>query len=252
MRKITIITLFFGLLATAQAQPANLPPDLQHVRQEVIDICRLNTLRTDNIAQIRQQLDPLVAQLGNWFIANRPINEVALTQVPWKSIWYDDPTIDDFSNITLGPVSFNLARDQVYQVIEDGFYYNISEREISYQGQTFSSVNFLKGAYELKRPSNPTNRGQTYLNLVDLQFVFNGIWPGALPDGVNLRLLVGATENKILPVVSVPGPIGSTGLLWNVYVDDELRIATGFEDVNPGVLDLYILLKVSETGPLLP
>jgi hypothetical protein len=48
--------------------------------------------------------------------------------------------------------------------------------------------------------------------------------------------------------VTIPtlGPIGITGELWNEYVDAELRIAAGFDDRKPEVIDLYILRKVTQ------
>lgn len=240
--------LTFTTVWTSSA--ATLPPELQSVRQQVIEVCRANTTRTDNIRQVRSQLDPLVDQLAQWFNANRPDNEVALTQRPWKSIWYDDPTIDEFSNASFGPISFSLDREQVYQVVEDGYYYNVSESTWRLFGIPFKVQNFLKGAYTVTRPASPANAGAARLNTVDLEFVFNAIKPGRLRDGIDLRRLVRGVNTRLVPTQRVPGPIGVTGELWNVYIDETLRISAGFEDVEPGTVDLYILLSAPKTGPL--
>jgi hypothetical protein len=247
-------TLLLALAAlvpfTSRAQPANLPPALVQQRAEIIALARANTLRDDNIPAIRAQLDDLIAPLAAWYNANRPANEVALTQQPWKSIWYDDPTIDEFSNSDFGGLSLRLDRDAVYQVVQNGYYFNISESTLTANGRSVRIQTYLKGAYDLINIPGPGNAGQPFLNVVDLVFVFNGLRFGPLPDNVDLVRLTRAANLRKLPVQRVPGPIGITGKLWNVYIDEELRISAGFEDDKPDELDLYLLLRAPKTGPL--
>lgn len=233
--------LGLSALALRAAPPANLPPDLVAVRSQVVAICRANTLRVDNIPAVRAQLDPLVARLAAWFNTNRPPNEVALTQRPWKSLWYDDPTIDEASNGSFGGTVYGLNRDAIYQVVEDGYYYNVSEVVIQKGRRTTKLQNFLKGAYTLANRPDAGNAGQPKLNVVDLEFVYNGARQGGLPAGLDLRRLVRAVETRRYAVSRVPGPIGITGQLWNAYIDDDLRISLGEQDDEPGVTDLYIL-----------
>ena len=236
------------MVSVARAAPANLPPNLVAVRQQVIDICKANTTRDDNIQAVRAQLSPLLAQLSAWFAANRPANEVALTQQPWKSLWYDDPTIDEFSNSSFGGFQLRLNKAAIYQVVENGYYFNISESTITTRQGTARIQTYLKGAYTVLNPASPANAGGNFVNVVNLRFVFNGIRFGPLADGQDLRRLTRSANARILPILQVPGPIGITGKLWNLYVDDELRISAGFEDDKPGELDLYILQRVARTG----
>lgn len=231
------------------APPANLPPELLAVRQQVIDLAKANTLRVDNIAAVRIQLDPWLDQLESWFIQNRPANEIALTQQPWKSLWYDDPTIDEFSNGSFGGFQLRLDRDKVYQVVEDGYYFNISESQLFVGKIPFTFRTYLKGAYGIVNPAGPGNAGQPFLNVVNLEFVYNGIKFGPLPDGLDLRRQARAANLRLLGVQRVPGPIGITGKLWNLYIDEELRISAGFEDDKPNELDIYILVRTPRTGP---
>lgn len=241
MIRLFVIALGLSALSLRAAPPATLPPDLVAVRSQVVAICRANTLREDNIPAVRAQLDPLVARLAAWFNTNRPPDEVTLTQRPWKSLWYDDPTIDEASNGSFGTTVYGLNRDAIYQVVEDGYYYNVSEVVIRKGRRTTKLQNFLKGAYTLANRPGPANVGQSRLNVVDLEFVFNAARQGGLPVGLDLRRLVKAVETGRYAVSRVPGPIGVTGQLWNAYIDEDLRISLGEQDDEPDITDLYIL-----------
>ncbi|HMO02977.1 MAG TPA: hypothetical protein PKC67_08005 [Kiritimatiellia bacterium] len=244
-----LVFFSFGITLAWSAPPVNLPTNLVAVRQQVIDIAKENTLRIDNIPAVRAQLDPLLDLLEAWFIQNRPANEIALTQQPWKSLWYDDPTIDEFSNGSFGGFQLRLNRDKVYQVVEDGYYFNISESRLFVGRIPFVFRTYLKGAYTIANPAGPGNIGQPFLNVVNLEFVYNGIKFGPLPDGIDLRRQARAANLRLLGVQRVPGPIGITGKLWNLYIDEELRISAGFEDDKPNELDIYILVRSPRTGP---
>ncbi len=234
------VCLIVGLGVTARA--AELPPDLQAVKQQIIDIATANTTNTENIPTIRAELEPLIAQLEAWFIENRPENEVALTQVPWKNLWYDDPDIS--FGFTFGPFSVNQPRDRIFQVVENGYYYNVSEFVLTIFESEIILQNYLKGAYTVVDPAGPTTNGQARRNVIALTFVFNGAFFGPVPKVIPLSLLVRAVDAQKLPVIPIPGPNGVTGRLWNRYVDADLRISAGFNTEEPEVIDLYLLRKV--------
>jgi hypothetical protein len=239
-----ILTLTLGtVFPSQQSQAAELPPELVAVKAEILAITAANTNNTDNIAAVRAELEPLIAQLETWFNANRPANEVTLTQVPWKNLWYDDPDIS--FDLQIGPLQLIQPRDQIYQVIENGYYYNVSEFQIRLFRNTTTFTNFLKGAYTILRPATPENLGEPKLNTVDLEFVANSIRSGEIPTRIPLSTLVRNVDRGTYPTIPVPGPFGVTGELWNRYVDADLRIAAGFDDSEPETIDLYILRKVS-------
>jgi hypothetical protein len=239
--RIGILALVCCLPAMVSA--AELPPELVAVKQQVISICAANTNELDNISEVRAELEPLIAQLEAWFNANRPADEVALTQVPWKNLWYDDPDIS--FNFSIGPLQLLQPRDRIFQVIEDGFYYNVSEFQIRLGRSTTTFTNYLKGAYTILRPATPQNAGQPRLNTVDLEFVANSIRSGVIPSRINLSTLVQRVDQGTVMTIPVPGPLGVTGELWNRYVDADLRIAAGFDDSEPQTIDLYVLTKVT-------
>lgn len=220
-----------------------LPRDLQEIRSQIIEIASANTTRTDNIPEVRERITPLILELARWYADNRPENELAMTQVPWKNLWYDDPDIG--FNVDFGIFTVNLDRTQIYQVVEDGFYYNVSEIDVSIFFIPFQLQSYLKGAYTVARPADESNIGEGRLNTVDLEFVANSFLVQALPRGADLRGLVEDVESGDLSTIPSPGPIGVTGELWNVYLDDSLRISIGFDDSAPDVIDVYILERAT-------
>jgi hypothetical protein len=229
--------------AATDLRAADLPPELVAVKQQIIAIASANTTKLDNIDAVRAQLNPLVAQLETWFNANRPANEVALTQVAWKNLWYDDPDISfDLETPLFG---FRLDREQIYQVVRDGYYYNVSETELRLGPVRFTLQNFLKGEYTILRPADANNVGQPRLNTVDLEFTYNGVWFGKISRRIPLTSLVERVDAGRFPAIAVPGPLGQTGELWNAYVDGDLRIAAGFNDNDPETIDVYVLTKVT-------
>lgn len=238
--RIFAVMLIVGCSMAARA--AELPPDLQVIKQQIIDIAAANTNNTENIAAVRTQLEPLIAQLEAWFIENRPGNEVALTQVPWKNLWYDDPDIA--FDLQLGPLSLSQPRDRIFQVVQAGYYYNVSEFRLTLFDWQVSLQNYLKGAYSIVDPATPDTTGQDRRNVIALTFVSNGVFWGTIPRFIPLSWLVQAVDNGQLPVIPVPGPIGVQGRLWNRYVDADLRIAGGYNVNQPEVIDLYLLKKV--------
>ena len=236
--------IFVGVVIThvSRIQAAELPPELQTVKQQIIDITTANTTNTENVPAVRQQLEPLIAQLEAWFVENRPENEVDLTQVPWKNLWYDDPDIA--FDLDLGFLKIGQPRDRIFQVVEAGYYYNVSEFELSVFGQSLTLQNYLKGQYSILDPSGPGTDGQPRRNVIALEFVFNGLWFGRIPEAFPLSWLVRAVDAKAFPVVPTFGPYGVTGRLWNRYVDNDLRIGAGFTTDAPETIDLYILRRV--------
>ena len=84
--------------------------------------------------------------------------------------------------------------------------------------------------------------------MVDLEFVDNRLRPGRLPKGNDVAGLADRVDRRWRVTFPIPGPIGITGQLWNLYVDRDLRISAGNQDDDPGVTDLYILRAVQNVG----
>lgn len=224
--------------AEAVRTPA-LPPRLQAVKARIIELASANTTRGDNIAQVRAELDPLVNELETWFAAHRPSNEVELTQGAWRSLWYDDENIDADRPVV------KIDRDQIYQVVREGDYYNVSDNPVKLLGLRVGTTHsFLKGNYDIVDRPTADNRGQKRLNVIDLEFDDNRLRFGKIPRGADLRGLVDAVDAGERFTLPIPGPKGITGQLWNAYVDKDLRISRGQQDDDPGVTDLYVLRRV--------
>lgn len=237
------IAMLYTAASAPAAPPDTLPPDLRQIRSRILAITFLNTDRSDNILRVREQLEPLIAPLAEWFNDNRPADEITLTQQSWRNLWYDDPDIEAFSSVDFGPIGFEQDRRSISQVVEDGYYYNVSQSTVRFFGRTLTFQNFLKGAYTIAHPAGPGTSGEPRRNVVDLEFVANGIRLGPLPLFMPPSTLVEQVESGRRSLIPVPGPIGVTGKLWNLYIDEDLRISAGIDDDEPDVIDLYILTR---------
>ena len=172
-RKMFVVLGFFGSIFAViseipalarQVSPNGAPilsaPDLMATLEiQIFEIANANTLRTDNLASVHNQLQPLVDELIK--LAPRRTETQKLPEVvgSWKNVW---------SDLNISP---NTNLSQVYQVVfADGFYYNIS-RERSAEGDRTS---FLRGAFA------------DNTDYLDIQFTRQFFITGWLPSGTNL------------------------------------------------------------------
>jgi hypothetical protein len=229
------------------------PATVADLKARILRIAREHTNDTErsDIAAARLELNPLVAQLARHFAANRPADELAMTQRGWHSVYFDDPDIDR------QPAFLKLNRSQVYQVVEDGFYYNIAKQSVVACGVPLLTLrSFLKGEYTVKELPPVDIDGLPRPNVIQLRFVDNRASIGDLPAGASLEAQVRFVDSistepdafrrflQGIQAPQVPGPYGKRevrGELWNVYLDADLRICYGRDETNPGVVDLYIL-----------
>jgi hypothetical protein len=198
-----------------------LPKAVQAAKDAVINIASRNTTRLDNIKQVRSELEPHVRVLNAYFVANRPSNEVELTKGTWKSIWFDDADID---RVRALPIN----RDKVWQVVKDKYYYNVSESNFRIGGiKTFPVQDYLKGVYTITQPAadDPYNRK----NIISLTFDDNKAWFGNVASEGSLSALVARVDANDAFTLTVPGPKGIRGELWNLFVDNDLRIGAGLQ-----------------------
>jgi len=221
---------------TAPSMPS-LPPAVAAAKARLLELASANTLNPD-VKGVRAQLEPHVKLLSDWFAANRPDNELALTRGTWKSLFYDSPDLDR------GPIK--LDKTDIYQVVEDGYYWNISESKPKLFGIPLGTVQgFLKGNYVISDAPGPDNRGQPRLNVINLEFAETRVKLGGLPRDVDLRKLADEVNDRRTFTLPSPGPRGVRGQLWNLYVDDQVRVAAGINAGDPNDLQLYVLRRTT-------
>lgn len=229
----------FLLLSMSNVALATLPPEVEAAKAEVIAISQANITNWGD-PTIQAQLDVQVEILADYFAANRPADEVDLTIGPWRAIWYEDGTLasgDPFGII-------NSDVNNSYQIVADGFYYNVGAIELNLGFTTIRGTSFLKGEYTIANTPDASNTGERGLNVIDLEFVDNSIKFGRLPTWIPLTRIVDFVERGFGLGVSVPGPIGVTGELYNLYIDEDVRIAFGDNDTGSDVGNgLYVLVR---------
>lgn len=238
-RRASSLTAADQYVAPAGRVRQALPADVARAKQAVLAITRENTTRSDNVAEVRAKLQPHLDVLSAHFNANRPANEVELTRGSWKSLWYDDPDIDSDSSFR------QPARDRIWQVVKDDFYYNVSETKPKLFGLPLGTIqSYLKGNYEIVDRLPPaTEGGPERRNVIALKFAGNRARLGKLPSGGSVAKLVDDVEGRDRFTLPVPGPRGITGELWNLYVDADIRISAGIQggESRSKNIDLYIL-----------
>lgn len=202
---------------------------MSRAKNQIREICAANTYRTDNYPDVVRALRPHLQQLlqrsprPRGLQAQRAAEQEKARRVlgVWRQLW---------SNLAIGPVPYDLG--QSYQVVGQGFYWNLSQ----YPG----AVGGLRGAYVL------TPRG------LAVRFTRAVLAPGPTLQGLpaaGLTQLAGQLEQG--GGRRVPGPVGITGLLTTLYVDEDLRVAGGeqtplFDDFGrvlvPGRIGLLFVL----------
>ena len=115
MLKAMITTL--SVLGSVPSEAAT----IADLKAAIITIAVANTERTDNVAAVRAQLDPLVEELGSFQSLTKQEKD-QLKVGGWKQLWTDDAADTRSNNV------FSRAlREQTYQVVFDnGVFYNIS------------------------------------------------------------------------------------------------------------------------------
>ena len=224
-----------GLLAicgSAFAQDAGTQERLNDLKTKILEIAIENGDNRNNLVEIRRELEPLVAEISEFQPTVDATEELDQLVGSWKEVWSDD--------IEPEPPGFTTDRDGVYQVISsEGYFYNIGELD---GPLGFTATGYLRGVYR-----------DAGINLA-IEFTDVGVQLRGVDRVGSLVQKVEDIESGASNLLPIPGnatapngPIGATGLLRNLYIDDEIRIATGSNDAD-GVQDLYVLTRV--VGPV--
>ncbi len=178
-------------------------------------VSNANMTRTDNVASVRAQVDPLVDKLARHFGRRTVAAKLPLVAGAWRQLWTDFPY----------PMTSFLSMDsrQVYQVVSaDGHYWNIGDQKaIGFLGLT----GVLRGKYSASGTK------------LAIEFTAVGFRFGRLGRNVGLVDLADDLESGDSYYLSLPGggaapkgPVGIKGTLETVYVDGDLRVDRGTQE----------------------
>jgi hypothetical protein len=191
--------------------------DFQVSLNEILTVSRANTLNPDTEG-VANRLKPHFEVVESYFAQNRPANEVELTRGVWKQLWYKNPDIEDLR----GPA--RLKDDKIYQDVRDGYYMNVSEAKLF---GIFNVRGFLRGNYTLTNVANAQNSGEKKLNVIALEFADSRSGFGRLKKNKSIAAQVDEVVSGKAKTFKTPGPKGIRGELWNIYVDENIRICRG-------------------------
>lgn len=222
---------------SSTASALSLSDRVRELKQEIVAISNANTLRTDNFAEVTAELKPLVDELQA--IAPHLSQAETLDRLEgvWHSLW---------SNLEIGGPGVVVDLAEVYQVVtKGGYYYNLSNaRALGF----LKTVGVLRGAYT----SEPDG--------LAIEFTRTGYRVGTLRGDLfdlTQRIESGSAPVLYLPARAPRGPVGITGKLTTIFVDDELRISGGFQAPFlgadgavqvPGKTDLLFVLERQTTA----
>lgn len=189
--------------------------ELANTKAAIRRLANANMTRTDNFAEVRAAMDPLVATLAAHFGERPAAAKLNLVAGAWRQLWSDFP-YPMTSFITMDP-------RQVYQVVSaDGHYWNIGDEKAL---DLFGLTGVLRGAYETS--------GTRLL----IEFTNVGFRIGRLGKHESLVGLANGLESGDRYYFPIPGggqapkgPVGIGGTLETVYVDADLRIDVGTQD----------------------
>lgn len=193
------------------------PARVAELEDQILAVAGANIDRVEDSSVVRAELEPLIAEL----LTLRPAPDEAV-MIPmllggWHNLWSNQPLRGDV----------DLRR--IYQVVLDGYYYNISRIELPAGG---SETSYLRGAYVVGK------------DVLAVEFTDDGRAPGWLGTGTDLGSVAVQVESGAVEVSPIDSPaIGVTGVLDDVYVSDDLRIVRGSA---PGMPDLLFVLERSE------
>ncbi len=227
-----------------QTSAALSPTSIADAKAQIRRIAMANIDRTDNLAEVRAQLDVLVAPLAAAYGTKTVAEELPGLLGGWRQIWTDE--------IQPQPPILRQDPRQVYQVITDrGFYYNFANVKLF---GFVDAIGALRGVYE--------DRGET----LGIRFTKDGFKLAKIDARTNLVELTENLESGRDSLIGTPGggqapngPIGISGSLRTIYLDQDIRIETGTQDdfrgpdgtvLVPGSTNGLFILDRAVTGAL--
>ena len=178
---------------------------------EIREICK-SDLAKNNLVEARDKLDDLIIELINVTGYNKQTYPVELVEGAWRQLWTDQSY----------PIPSFLMMDpeRIFQVVsKDNHYWNLSD---IWAFGIIPLTGCLRGKYA-KDETTPSVR---------VEFTKNGSRLFTLPSGniIDFTNLIESGKKWLFSFgkgLPPKGPIGITGMLTSVYVDDEIRIDGG-------------------------
>ncbi len=229
--KMDFIIYSFIIMAVLGAglEKTKAEDSVQIKKQEILDLAKANTTNTENLKEVREQLDELVQELTE--------NKSAVTEEQWslyspgswRQVWSDEA-----DNSPAGSPARNL--DKIFQfVTEQGRAVNFGERLLpDDQAITFAleAVGQVSGNVQtttiLKAFSRP-----------------RGLQKGELLSEMSADILSGDLQDfQVIELGEFPkGPINAQSGLTILYLDEDLKVGTA-PNVYTGVIEMFVLERV--------
>ncbi len=220
-----ILFLITPLLATSLAWSN----DVTELKQEITVLAKANTSEIQNQAQVRKELDVLIAQLT----ANQPLvseqDWVKFAPGSWRQIWSDEA-----DNSPQGSLPRDLTK--IFQYVSpEGRAVNFGERTLPNNKKvTFAleAVGAVTGNAQNTKILNAFSRSQGLASGEYLSNLAHDILSG------DLQIFTGVKAG-----VFPKGPIGAESDLTILFLDEDLKIGTA-PNVYTGASEMFVLERV--------
>lgn len=224
-----VASVFMSGMGSAKDLTAEDLAKIAEAKEAIYSIAYDNITRIDNFPEVRRALDEQVRVLS----AYGPDADKSLEEKigAWQQLWTDDA--DD---LRANNAFQTTDRERTYQVVfEDGVFYNLTEVK-TLLGRF---AGFLRGVYQKNE------------DVLALEFTKIRLKRGNLGEEADLVSLTQTFEaGELDGTFKLPGndrypsgPVGATGKIRTVYIDDDLRVDIGSNDAD-GVEDLFILRRI--------
>ncbi|WP_413294601.1 PAP/fibrillin family protein [Bdellovibrio sp. HCB185ZH] len=225
-RLFAMMVMALTLGITSQAFAGGSRDRVAELKQQILEISHAAQGEydgDDNSADVRAQLDPLVAELVSLVPARTETEKLPQVVGSWQQVWADGPGG--------GIPGAGALANAVFQVVfPDGYYWNVAKNKIA----GVEAMGFLRGKFAIDTDK---------LNIEFTKSVGSPNWVAA---GRESYLLAMRAEVGSYDKIPTPGPIGKKGFLANTYVDEDIRICTGGgADFGTGTY-LYVLERKSQ------
>jgi hypothetical protein len=230
---LSVTVLLLAVRSTAECGDTlpSLPAVVAQTKADIIALAESNVDKWGDDG-IQAQLEALAITLEDWYVVNRPANEVETNLGSWRIIWNSNPFyVVDFPG-------FTTDRDNTYQVVRDGFFYNVAKYDYGFFFKR-SITFFFNEASTLQDEANAETCGQRQVNVWSLTSTDMRFRRGWVPTDRMLRDIVDDVDSGEIRTIKIRAPRGG-GLDWIRFLDDDIRLISHADNFALMVRDEFV------------
>lgn len=225
------VPLVLGLIVSMLAVKASaecgegfqtLPEDVAKAKDDLISLANSNQHMWGD-TDLQTEIEVLTTTLEDWYVWNRPTNEVELEKAAWRVVWVQRPFyVTDYPG-------FVTDRNHTYQVVRDADFGQVVKYDVGVSALfEFSLTVYTIENSKITELATNETCGQAKVNVWDLDFPI--FYPfrfgiGWLSEDEMLTDIVDDVISGDIFTVGVPFVLGG-GPDWVRFLDEDVRVVT--------------------------